>query len=359
MKGQFTADEVKQVIQLLSPSLGDPDSLEIFTKICFDGDVVYSYNDDVATLYEWEHGLGDFGVEGRTFLSLLSQLQGSEIQFKNDGKHLHMKRGNSEVKVAVADSDGFIFKRPELGVPYKMRLKEEGVLSLGEVLTSTAKSATNPVYLGVTLAVKEKDKTLRAYSTDGVTMMHAEVGEMLDPPKKAISMVIPKLAVQQIVNAMGVVDSTKVSVQANEDFFVAKVGIATVIAKLIKEDPPNYERPLRGDTLATLTNWREAPGFKNALELAATVCDVNGCEITILSKRQVRISAKSNLGSMSDVVEVKCSAEELPYSFKVNPNLLLEAWQLSVPDEIRLTENCALVGSNAMLYAVSFMKGKE
>ena len=89
-----------------------------------------------------------------------------------------------------------LFDRPEIVEGTLVNITNMERLS--EVLDCVAPSAHNPIYKAVTVSVKAGSTTLMAYSTSGMTMIHAAVGNVLLVSGEDRAWVIPKLAVQQM-----------------------------------------------------------------------------------------------------------------------------------------------------------------
>jgi DNA polymerase III sliding clamp (beta) subunit (PCNA family) len=354
------ASELKEIVKLLAPSLGESDVLPALAFLCFNNAGIYSYNDTVATIYNWEHGLGQFGVNGKGLDRLLTQWGAKELELQlikeNAQARLAIKSGKSLTKLPALEHSAFVFDTPKLLAGAQATITEETRLS--ELLLSVADRAENPIYKSVTLAVREGKSELRAYSTSGPTMIHATVGEVKEAEKNQ-EWIVPKLGIQQILATKGF------KVQLGKAVAVAKSSKATVVAKLVLGSPPDFEGPLKGETQVELKGWKENKALEEALETAAIIYneDEGGICQCSLEEGRINIRARSGHGSeFKDKVRLEGLDRNKLMEFHINPNRFLQAFEFdSLKDNgtLILQDRAALFRSKGFLYADSFIQVRE
>jgi DNA polymerase III sliding clamp (beta) subunit (PCNA family) len=363
------ASELKGIVGLLAPCLGESDVLPALSYLCFDKEGVYAYNDLVATRYDFDHGLGSFGVQGKGLSSLLAGWGERELELDTvkDGGALRLaiKSGKSLTKLPALPTSSFIMEQPKVEGGASGTIT--GAIALGELLDCVATSAANPAYKGVTLRVKEGESLLRAGATAGTYMGVAVVGSLgFGKAKQDRAWVVPKLAVQQMLALQKHFPSDKLKLQLGDRILLARRGSGTVISKLITEAPaPNFEKPLEGEVKAIIGGWKKNEELAEALTTASSIFNADEGSVCSFSLDDgvLSIKARNRQGAEhKDKVKVDANKKRT-FDFHCDPNLLANAYHYSaLPEDsgMVLQEGAALFGNaDQFLYAAAFMRVKE
>lgn len=361
-KGVFEAGIISSVLKLLAPTLGDVNGLEIFAKVCFKKGSIYTYNDRVATIYHWDHALGEFGVDGKAFMSVMQAIDSkTEVELTRFGNLLTIKAGSTTAKLATTGAEDFVFKEPKVGgdgASATIVNSAEVLDSLSAINGSIADKAANIAYAGPTLIAS--DGGLNIYSTTGVTMVKATIGGSIHT-KDTRQTILPKLVLSQIINAIGLMDTDNSSIKFDGEIAVIKIGDATIIAKTIPDKPPEYERVLNSEEeiLFTIANWQSFVGLSKNLNDALNLCQViaDTCKVEA-GGGALKITAKAEKGSVDVKVPIP-SKGELSTVFQINPALFSRALNSGAGGSIKVKQRSIVVGNSKFLYAVAVTQPRE
>ncbi len=361
------ASKLKQIVGLLSPCLGDGEFIPALANIMFDEQGVFAFNDQVATRYNWEHGLGQFGVNGSKLKTLINGWGDKELDLttvkENAQLRLAIRSGKSITKLPAYERSSFVSDNIKISNAIAGTITEPERLE--EALASVHEKAERPVYKSITLAVKEGSNVIKAYATDGSTLIHSVVGTTVFSAQEDRTWIVPSLAIRQMLSIRD--KDEKLKLQLGQGALLAKSGEALVMSKLILDTaPPNYDKPLEGDTIIKLAGgWRQSD-FHEELETASIIFNQTEralCQFSI-EDGVVQITAKNSDGDEHrGKVALKGLAKDKLLEFHCNPDLLLRAFEFkSLNDEspLILQDKAAIFGSTkSFLYGAAFMQVKQ
>src|SRR5258708_16867349 len=119
------ASELKTLLELLAPCLGDEKILPILGKVCFDEGRVYAFNDVVATEFNWDHGFGKFAVDGKALSAVLAQIPDeTPLSLLAAKTSLQVKAGKAIIELPILGPEAFIFSNPEVKRSVKATIAE-------------------------------------------------------------------------------------------------------------------------------------------------------------------------------------------------------------------------------------------
>src|ERR1035437_216630 len=359
------AQDLKTLLDLLSPCLGDGKLLPVLSTVCFDKDGVYAYNDVVATLYKWEHGLGEFAVEGKALLNLLASYSKSDeevdFNYSPSSSVLQVKIGRSTVKLPTLERSAFIFEPPTgegssvMGIGIGRDLTERR--RLRDTLEAVGASSVMPVYKAVVLGTNKESFGLMAFASNGPTMIHALVGKVKAAPDKDERWIVPKLAITQILAALEVSEEDGAQLALTKELIVAVCGDVIVVAKLIQDNAPNFYTPLSAKANVTLDKWKTTE-----LEFALSIASAVGASYTgvttsfQISKGMMVLQTKGGKAEARDSIKLEKSTPD--FNFGMDPNLFKKAFALeSLSGPLKLNDSAGVFGdSGTFLYAAAFMR---
>ena len=354
------ASDLKTLVDLLSPCLGDAALLPVLGNICFDVDGVYAYNDIVATCYRWEHGLGTFGVDGKPLLNLLSQYHKSDEEVKLrllPDSILEVKIGRSVVKLPTLEQSAFIFEPPTKGSNVEARIGRDKTerQRLRDVLEATATSSVMPVYKAVVLGINKGHFDLMAFAANGPTMIHACVGKGKQAPAADQRWIVPKLAITQLLTALDVSGEDGGRLALSKEYLVGVCGDIIVTAKLLQDTVPNFYTPLQATSQVTLEKWR-TPELLTALGVASALgASYTGTVTTFqIEKQAMVLHTKGGKADAVDTIKLEKACDN--FNFSMDPNLFRKAFSFeSLDGALKLNDAAAVFGdSKSFLFAAAF-----
>lgn len=338
------ASELKKIVSLLLPCTAGANAMvPILSHICFTEEGLYAFNDSIATHYLWEHGIGEFAVDGRALNALLSQWGDVEVKIELEESTLHIKCGKAKVKLPVLGAEQFVYAEPEMEKYVQASMKDdEDAVRFTEALDSVAAASVNPVFNMVTLASTEG--VLKAYTTNGHTMIHAKIGSVKTSSES--SWVIPKLAAQQIL-ALWELDEGGITLRLSKEALIAKNDHGSVTCALPEAEGALGNASLflsaaKFETEAEIGGWN-TDRFQQALNVVSVVKDNfggKGCVI-VVGDGELKLSAKTKNSEITDSAKANTKGN---FKFGVDPELMKKVF---VFDSLTETKKI-IVGERAL-----------
>lgn len=353
------ATELKAIAALLAPSLSDANFAPILSKLCFVDGLIYAYNDTVATIFEWEHGLGEFAVDGKAFSQLVANLGDDEVSLKLEKGALHIACGTAKAKLPVSGKDEFVFEMPEgWEAGFKATLITDAEKDrLLECLEAVAPSSVNKIYESIVLTGQMGE--LSATATDGTVLIHGVIGKMQvkSATPKVKHWIVPKLAVKQMLSASQA-KQAELTLYMTNDVIVATCEGIIICSSLIHEDVPDLLEYIKFDTRATIKGWR-TDKLLRGLAVAAVMQDSYSTMLHVsVDSKGLKLASKGKDGEATDQVGLTEIDLEENTSFRINPALVRNAFKFKSLNEtslLKVGQNCLTFGDQSkFIYGVAF-----
>lgn len=353
------ASDLKQLLALLTPSLSESNFAPILGKVCFVEGAVYTYNDVVATVYEWDHGLGEFAVDGKAFAALIANFGDDEVTMKLDKGVLNIAAGTAKAKLPIASKDELVFSYPDLdkAVVATMGTTDAERDRLAEALDAVATSSVNKIYESVVFS--NDGAKLTATTTDGTKLIHAVVGKMDAPTKAKQNWIVPKLAVKQML-AMLAADSKlkELKLHFGKETAIAEGENTGVVSSLIQEDVPDLLGYIQFEPVAKIMNWK-SDKLLRALNIAAVMQDSYSNLLHIgVDNKGFKLASRGKDGEATDQVpltDVKITEE---VNFSIDPALVRNAFKFESLNEtspLEIGPHCLTFGKKeGFIYGIAF-----
>lgn len=286
-----------RALGLAKPSLAGTDSvLPILSHFCFDDEVLYSYNDIIATVVEEATSLS-CALHGDTLIGILEAAGAEDVTVKVDNNGAHLDVGNGWVKVPALPSEDFIFSLPDEEPIVSIPFSDELAKGLERCLISVGADALKPEFAGVTLRAN-KDGTV-LYSSDNVTASRYNVGKFIG--RTSVATVLPADACTQFLKLRGT--GSKISIGEKAATMEFEGGM--VVTKLLQAKAEQFDEVFQSRTNG-VSLFITPPELARELAKASVLLSkesVKDCTITI-AKGKATISASGVLGSMKTTISV-------------------------------------------------------
>jgi hypothetical protein len=189
-------------LRLASGSLAKNEYVPILTQFCFEDDYFYAFNEEHATVVNWQTGL-QCGLPGAALLDHMKLYRGATLDIKRTKDHIEFQStSRKKLRLLFTPKKDFVYRYPELSDTPRLMivLPLRFIEGLELALESVSKAAIEADWAGVTLLVGEDRMCL--CSTDNMTMVlvnfnDVKIYEYMGGTKSPMS-VIPKGAVEQI-----------------------------------------------------------------------------------------------------------------------------------------------------------------
>lgn len=256
---------------------------------------------------------GEVVVPGRLFSEFVKSLTNEEIEMSvNENNVIKIKYSDNEAEFNCLELEDY---------PKPRQLKEENVIqikgkSLKNLIQKTAFCAASddarPILKGC-LFEKENGK-LRAVCLDGYRMGIAE--EPTGSEGRDCKIVVPVKSLNEIFKFIEE-EEVDVFMMIENNFMMINFGTATIMTTLLTGDFINYRQILPAHTETKVTVKKD--GFDRALERANLLsrADKSNYVLFEIEEKTITISAKSELGTVTECLPMAMDGKDLDIKFNV------------------------------------------
>lgn len=172
----------------LLPTLSQHKFYPILSHICFDGDILYSFNDVVSIQIPLKTRF-HVAVPGKQFYETLNSFSDSKdkiVKIKIENSSMLLESGNTELTLPILGKDSFIYDRKIDKDSEGFLLNDQFIDGIKKCLISVGRDPSHPAQMGITLSVNTKGE-MYLYSTNNFTISRYFVesidnGPLLDIP---------------------------------------------------------------------------------------------------------------------------------------------------------------------------------
>lgn len=300
---------------------------------------------------------GTTTIPAKSFLALVSKLNGTEVSFNSNKKFQSTIRcGNAEFKLLGLDPKDF----PEV-FPFENKRKitleqKELARIIDSVAFAVSMDDSRKTLQGILLSVKEG--VLTAVSTDGKRL--ALIEAQIDSASENGDIIVPlrtALEIKRLLSKEGVVE-----LGIDERSIRVQIGNTVILSKLIEGIYPNFRQIIPANFQKEVEIPRNA--VQQALELVAVpqteVAD--GVKLTLRRNELELYTQNTSIGEGRDVVEINYDYEE-EIALNFNISFLLDPFRNSEKENLRLkiinpASPVALEDGTGFLYIVMPMRNK-
>lgn len=158
-----------KTLELVQPALATSASVPvpIFRCLCFSGEQVYAYNDEIGIVADLKLDCKPFAVNGVALIDLLKSISAEDIDLAIDDGDLLIKSGKLNLKLPYMTENDFIFEPPTAKYVSSASFNSEVIEGLELALDTSSKEDTMRALMGVNFNF---DDNLTLYSCDGDTI---------------------------------------------------------------------------------------------------------------------------------------------------------------------------------------------
>lgn len=276
---------------------------------------------------------GKTTIPGRKLISVLSAMQGADVEFDTDElHHTSIKSGRAKVKLLGLPADAS---------PEQEEFTASCMLSMGmEQLTKLIKDGAYFVSTNMSrkalcgIYAEFEGNECHIVSTNGKALAHAEItlAKNVLAEKKSFC-IIPVAALNTLVSNA---KADSVNIGFSDKKIMAQAGDFIVHSKLIEGTYPNYRNFLKNSYQNSAVLPVTETIAKLSLLNAVVSIDNPSVDVTI-SGSTIKLTAESSAsGSVDDEMEL-FEGTDKEYTITLNPSLLMQAF-----DSHKLEEKCTL-----------------
>ena len=248
-----------------------------------------------------------------------------QVELNDDGVTVSSGRSNFNLRTMSVDE----FPQIEVAEGNKVTLNSAGVeQALGQVVNAASGDDSRPILTGVMLAAE--DDGLRFVATDSYRLAVRDL-----PGTSVIStaptVLVPSRTLEALEKLLSTSDELTISLgERQATFYVNNVQITTT---LITGEFPNYRCLIPDNHPNNLVVDKEI--FLNALKRVRLLAQENTpVRLSMTGESVELIAITQDVGQATETIDAEYTGEDLVVAF--NPTYLLEGFEVSTGDEIRL-----------------------
>lgn len=272
---------------------------------------------------------GEITIPAKTFLEIVSSLQGSNLEIETAGEQLKISSKNGGGKSFNATLNGIsaaefpsIPLSSEQSITISSKLLQK---TLPQITFAAATDEGRPILTGILTEIK--DGELELVATDGFRLAHKKAaleGSLATP----FRVLIPKRTFEEIVRliAEDLKDEegrVEISTSENQNQVVFKIGQTQLSSRLIEGQFPTWDRiiPTEFQNRSTLDRQELLKALKLAAVFAKDAANVVKMET---KSNQIKLSSEAKeLGQQQTEVEAQTTGVDIVIAF--NSKFLIDA----------------------------------
>jgi len=334
---------VVKALSLAKPSLGAADSvLPILSHFCFMDDMVYAYNDIVATVvFVPPTGLV-CGLHGDTLLGILeaSGAEDATVTLDETGTSAKLDVSGGRVKVPALAEQDFIFVLPDAEPIASIKVSDELIRGMELCLKSVGNDSLRPEFAGVTFVLKDKKASF--FSTNNETAARYMVADQI-AGRKEIAVVIPPQACEQLIRLQKALGGGTIAfIDGNMTVeYETDVGLLAVLVSKTFAARADLMQSVFTAHADTKTQFAPIPAaLARELKKATVVLARDSAKACLIYVRDGSwfIEASGDLGSMTGQV---LGDKKTAGSVVVGPDTLLQ--MMGHTDSVKINESSSIV----------------
>lgn len=160
-------------LQIVAPALSDNDLIPILSHVCFTGEEIFAYNDQIGISTSLKTDYTG-ALPGNTLIAMMKSSKAKKVSFEVKKNHILIHASRSDLRLACLNEDSFSFDMPELeGSSRVLNVNmSEFFRSIELCLRSVGNDVSVPDMLGISLIVE--DDNVLMFSTNSITMTMAK-----------------------------------------------------------------------------------------------------------------------------------------------------------------------------------------
>jgi DNA polymerase III subunit beta len=268
---------------------------------------------------------GDITVPARTFLDIVSSLQGAKITLESEGDQLLVTTDSFHGSINGISATEFppIPLASEKSVSVAAALLRE---SLPEIAFAAASEDGRPILTGILTEIKKN--TLELVATDGFRLAH-KTASLKDPIGEGFRYLIPRRTFEEVIrligeDSKGKDDVVEISTSENQNQIIFSIGNTKLSSRLIEGQFPTWERIVPTAFVANATVDRGE--LLKAVKLSSVFAKgetANVIKLQTGTKQLLLSSEARELGTQETQVEAVVEGEAITIAF--NARFLVDA----------------------------------
>ena len=339
-------------LELVSPALAKNDLVPVLKHLCFTGDNLVAYNDQIGVSVPLKTEFVG-AIPGKLLMDLLGASRAKEVEFIDKNAEIEIKAASSRFKLPVMSEDSFVFDMPKskdkpLPVPLVQFAQAiEGCLRS----VSTDQSVADQQ--GITLIVDNDELSL--FSTNNATISTNTL-KLTAKPSFKDRIILPALFCEQVVKLAG--KNCKLEVHNDYALLSTPKGVCCFGRFLNSHKPIDFQEVVDSSLKGVAKQLRPIPSkLRLMVERAMIITQTEKVLTTITVKDGIMHFESKGLGEVIDSVQVDQDDAELaldPKYLKVGLSSFYDADETN-NGQMLMTDDCFIMtkGSDKYLMAGS------
>lgn len=347
---EFSRKTLLSMLEVLKYGLADKESVPQSMSFVFDGDRVYTYNDNVGVCVPFESGM-KCAVPGMPFLTLLRKLKKDDIMLDLTDKGLTVKQGKRVSATLAVNADIMLPFDEHVKPPAKMSKLPCTAEAFAEgvrfVLFSVSKDQGEQRLCGVHVGYDQKGTFVE--SSDRYRFTRRYVSENTS----SIDMKIPTTTADALLK----LEPIKFGENEGWIYFECKDGVQFA-SWTAAEDYPNIAEAWLAVKESSFTTVEFPEKIADVIDLASNFAAsgvMNDSKLhCVIEGGKATIFASGPFGKYKESLKVEADAD---VTFNLNPTVFAEA--LSLSRKVKVSENYLMVASKKFWHAVLLNVAEE
>jgi len=234
----------KQLVAALgqiAPALSVEDAIPALSCFCFDGKLVYAWDDRTALILPHDDNFPSIkgGILGRVLLDFLTHCSHKSVEFTDTGKTVLVKSGRAKMEISKIGPKEFTWEEPETKKGTTRDLTPKFLAGLSRASVAMGMEEKAGWMFGVTVLVH--DNGYECFASDNRLVAYARAGKTDTDPK---GYVIPPKFVEHLIS-ISKSDAAK-TITFNDKWVEAKFasGLRLFARTFAKAEPSDYRTML-------------------------------------------------------------------------------------------------------------------